>query len=77
MTVSLAVDLEAEGVTVVSMCPGWVATDMGTTASVSVGIERPPLDTPTSVAAQLKVIDGLKLENTGTFFSHEGKVLPY
>ncbi|EIE23423.1 NAD(P)-binding protein [Coccomyxa subellipsoidea C-169] len=77
VTVSLAVDLEAEGVTVVSMCPGWVATDMGTTASVSVGIERPPLDTPTSVAAQLKVIDGLKLEKTGTFFSHEGKVLPY
>lgn len=77
VSVALAVELKKEGITVTSQCPGWVDTDMGSSASDSLGIDRPPLDTPTSVAAQLKVIDGLTLEKSGTFFNHEGQVVLY
>ncbi|EIE23424.1 C-signal [Coccomyxa subellipsoidea C-169] len=77
VSVALAVELKKEGITVTSQCPGWVDTDMGSSASDTLGIDRPPLDTPTSVAAQLKVIDGLTLEKSGTFFNHEGLVVLY
>jgi NAD(P)-dependent dehydrogenase (short-subunit alcohol dehydrogenase family) len=33
LTVSLAKDLKAEGISVNSICPGWVQTDMGTAAA--------------------------------------------
>ncbi len=76
-TVALAVDLQEEGITLIAMCPGWVDTDMGSSATDELGMGKPPLDPPTSVAAQLKVIDGLTPEKTGTYFNHEGDVLPF
>ncbi|BDA47289.1 Uncharacterized oxidoreductase C663.09c [Coccomyxa sp. Obi] len=76
-TVALAVDLQEEGITVIAMCPGWVDTDMGSSATDGLGIEKPPLDPPTSVGMQLKVIDGLTLEKSGTYFNHEGNGLPF
>ena len=75
-TVALAVDLQPEGVTVISMCPGWVATDMGNSPAATVGA-KPELDARTSITMQLKVIDGLALEQTGTFFNHTGKAVPW
>jgi short-subunit dehydrogenase len=77
VTVAMAVDLKKDGITVISMCPGWVATDMGSTATGTLGIEAPPLEAPESISCQLKVIDGLTLEKSGTFFNHEGAVVPY
>lgn len=77
VSVAMAVDLKKDGVTVISLCPGWVATDMGATAADTLGIDKPSLDAPTSVSCQLKVIDGLTLEKSGTFFNHEGNVVPY
>ncbi len=38
---------------------------------------RPDLTPPESVAAQLRVIAGLTPEQTGSFFSHEGEVIPW
>ena len=38
---------------------------------------RPDLTPPESVAAQLKVIRELTPEQTGSFFSHEGEVIPW
>ena len=77
VTVAMAVDLKKDGITAISMCPGWVATDMGSTAAGTLGIETPPLEAPESISCQLKVIDGLTLEKSGTFFNHEGAVVPY
>lgn len=76
-TVALAVDLQEEGITLIAMCPGWVDTDMGSSATDELGMGKPSLDAPTSITAQLKVIDGLTPEKTGTYFNHEGNVLPF
>lgn len=75
-TVSLAVDLKADGITVISMCPGYVATDMGN-ANVSVAGRKPGLTPAESIAAQLQVISALTLAQSGTFFNHTGQVVPW
>ncbi len=76
-TVALAVDLQEEGITLIAMCPGWVDTDMGSGAAGMLGVPKPPLTAPTSVAMQLKVVDGLTLEKSGTYFNHEGNIVPF
>ena len=76
-TVALAVDLQEEGITLIAMCPGWVDTDMGVGAAGVLGLAKPPLTAPTSVAMQLKVVDGLTPEKSGTYFNHEGNIVPF
>ena len=76
-TASLALDLHDEGITVISICPGWVATDMGSSSAAAMKIDGPGLDAPTSIAGMLKVVEGLTLEQTGTFYNYEGKVVPF
>ncbi len=77
-TASLAVDLKKDGVTIVSVHPGWVATDMGLAAADAVGAkEGPSLTAPTSVAGLLKLMDGLTLEQSGSFNDYEGNAMPY
>ncbi|TFY58889.1 hypothetical protein EVJ58_g6130 [Rhodofomes roseus] len=49
---------------VISLCPGWVQTDLG-------GVSA-PLEPPESVAGQLKVVLGLKKEDTGKFIRYDG-----
>ena len=68
-TLSLAADLQEDGITVVSMCPGHVTTDMGG--------ERGEIHAPESIAGQLKVFDGVTPEDTGKFFNFEGNMVPY
>lgn len=62
---SLAVDLRDKGVTVGSVHPGYVQTDMG----------GPNADiTPQESAAGIKsVVDNLNLDNTGDFFKWNGE----
>lgn len=62
---SLAIDLRDKGVTVATVHPGYVQTDMGgTNADI----------TPQESAAGIKaVVDGLTLENTGDFFKWNGQ----
>ena len=64
---SLSVDLKPQGITVVSLHPGWVKTDMGGKIA--------DLETKTSVFALLKVIEKLKFEDTGKFFNYDGSKL--
>ena len=48
----------------VAMSPGWVQTDMGTSAA--------PLSAKTSVTNMLKTIEALGPKDTGKFLNHDG-----
>eukprot|EP00891_Asterochloris_glomerata_P004408 jgi/Astpho2/4408/Aster-00026 len=73
----LANSLKEDKVIVVALNPGWVDTDMGSAAGEEVGM-KPPLNPPTSIAGQQRVIAGLKLEDSGRFVDFEkGGDIPY
>lgn len=61
---SFAADPAASGITTVLMSPGWVRTDMGTSAA--------PLSPEESVAGMIKVIDRLTPADNSRFLNHEG-----
>ena len=66
---SLSVDLKPHGITVVSLHPGWVKTDMG-------GPNAPvPIDE--SIEGMVKVIDLTNITDTGRFLNYDGKELPW
>lgn len=66
---TLAVDLKEEGIAVAILHPGYVATDMvGGVGDI----------TPDVAAERLAArIEGLDLDNTGTFWHSNGEVLPW
>ena len=66
---SLAIDLSAENFLVGLLHPGWVQTDMGGPSAL--------IDTATSVAGMLKLIDGLSAKTSGKFFAYDGKAIPW
>ena len=70
ITRALSVDLEEEGITVISMHPGWVKTSMEYT-------ENAPLTTYESIKGMNRVIEGLAIKDTGKFFDWEGNELPW
>ncbi len=61
---SLSVDLASIGISVAILHPGWVRTDMGGAGGL--------IDAPESVSGLRKVIEGLKLENSGSFYNYDG-----
>ncbi len=61
---SLAVDLQPRGISVVTLHPGWVQTDMGGSNAL--------IDTQTSVSGLREVIAKLCLQNTGRFIAYDG-----
>ncbi len=61
---SLAAELKDDGFICVPMSPGWVKTDMGGPGA--------PLTPEQSISGMRKVIDGLKAEDSGKFWSHDG-----
>ena len=65
----LAVQLEASAITVVSLNPGWVRTDMGGA--------RAPVTPAASVAGMLRLIDGLQRRDSGRFFDHAGAAIDW
>ena len=66
---SLSIDLKPYGISVVTLHPGWVQTDMGgNNALISVH---------TSVSGLRKVIESLSLESTGKFIAYDGKATPW
>jgi NAD(P)-dependent dehydrogenase (short-subunit alcohol dehydrogenase family) len=69
ITKALAGDLAARGVIVVCLHPGWVRTRMGG--------PNAPIDVEASVTGQQKVLDGLRLEDSGSFFNFDGERLPW
>eukprot|EP00891_Asterochloris_glomerata_P004893 jgi/Astpho2/4893/fgenesh1_pg.00069_%23_31_t len=65
-------------VTVISLCPGFVATDLN--ADVRKGnkeMEEWAMKPAVSVTQQLKVIEELKLEDSGLFCGHQGENYPW
>ncbi len=66
---NMHVDLQGEGFVTIAMHPGWVRTDMGG--------PQAPLRPEESVRGMLNVIDRLKAEDGGRFFSHEGQEIPW
>ena len=68
-TVSLANEFRDEGFIAVAMNPGWVQTDMGG--------ENAALTPEQSVSGMRSVIEGLTLDDSGTFRAHSGGQEPW
>ncbi|MET3928165.1 NAD(P)-dependent dehydrogenase (short-subunit alcohol dehydrogenase family) [Lysobacter sp. OAE881] len=68
-TVLLASALRERGIAVIALHPGWVQTDMGGS-----GAQITPVD---SVRGLLKVIDGVRIGDSGTFLDYRGKPVPW
>ena len=66
---AMSVDLARRGITVVSLSPGWVRTDMGG--------DDAPLAPQTSVEGVRKVIAGLSPEKAGKFVSYDGSAIAW
>jgi len=64
---SLSIDLEPLGVSVVTLHPGWVQTDMGGSNAL--------IDTKTSVTGMRRVIDHLNLATSGRFIAYDGQAI--
>jgi NAD(P)-dependent dehydrogenase (short-subunit alcohol dehydrogenase family) len=69
LTRLFAGNLRPLGITVISMHPGWVQTDMGGSDA-----SLPP---EASVSGMLRVIDHLALEDTGKFCQWDGSQPPW
>jgi NAD(P)-dependent dehydrogenase (short-subunit alcohol dehydrogenase family) len=68
-TALLAKALQARGIIVLALHPGWVQTDMGGSGAT--------LAPAQSVQGLLQVIDGTTLHSSGQFFDWRGNVLPW
>jgi NAD(P)-dependent dehydrogenase (short-subunit alcohol dehydrogenase family) len=66
---ALAETLRPRGVIVAALSPGWVKTDMGGQGA--------SLTPEASVNGLRKVLGGLRREDSGKFFSHDGSQIPW
>jgi NAD(P)-dependent dehydrogenase (short-subunit alcohol dehydrogenase family) len=69
MTRNLAVELKDRGVSVVSLAPGHVRTEMGGTWA--------PLSIEESVRGVRQVIEGLSIADSGSFLLYDGSTYPW
>lgn len=68
-TRTLAADLRADGVIVITIHPGWVQTDMGGAGA--------PLTPREAVGSMIRFFDTLTLNHTGGFYKWDGSVHPW
>ena len=66
---ALSVELEAEGIAVASVHPGWVRTDMGGQSA-----DLHPTESASSV---LSLAENLSIQQTGRFWNYDGAELPW
>jgi len=66
---SVAIDLKPKGIKVGIMHPGWVKTDMGG--------PNGEITTTQCVQQLKKILSGLTLEKSGSFFEIDGSVIPW
>jgi NAD(P)-dependent dehydrogenase (short-subunit alcohol dehydrogenase family) len=66
---NMHLELHPEGFITIAVHPGWVQTDMGG--------PQAPLRPEESVRGMINVIDRLKAEDGGRFFSYEGQEIPW
>ncbi len=64
-----SIELKPFGISVATLHPGWVQTDMGGPDGL--------IDIPTSVNGLRLVINNLSLANTGHFIDYQGKSIPW
>ena len=69
VTVNLAHDLRSRGITVLSVPPGWVRTDMGGSSA--------DISPRTSAAGLRQLISNATIKDSGRFFSWDGSALPW
>lgn len=65
----MAYELKQDKITVISIHPGWVQTDMGT--------ERAPLTTEESIGYMIGAMHQLSPEQSGLFLNYDGQPLPW
>lgn len=68
-TRSMSADLKDQNITVVSLHPGWVKTDMGG--------PQAPTDVATAVENIMNFIRNVTPQHSGSFYDAEGKELPW
>ena len=69
ITIRLAEKLRAKNIGVFAISPGWVQTDMGG--------QEAPATVKEAINDMTKTISGLNLEQTGSFLSETGEVIPW
>ena len=65
----LANEVRKQEVTLATLHPGWVQTDMGGPTAT--------IDAPTSVRGMIGIISGMDIAQSGGFFSYDGRELPW
>ncbi|HVV69471.1 MAG TPA: SDR family oxidoreductase [Patescibacteria group bacterium] len=69
VTKSLTVSLMPQGISVISIHPGWVKTDMGG--------EEATLFPEESITSIRKLLEKMSINNSGSFYSYTGEIIDY